>query len=127
MTGLTKDAGWQLGVRRTTTAPLDVVWGHLVDADGPTLAITAGGEVVEVRTRTERRRIRLRWRESGAEHDTTLQITVLPAARGTTIALHQEHLSGPQERERLLEHWTVVVEGLVADLDSRVEAALGEG
>jgi uncharacterized protein YndB with AHSA1/START domain len=34
-TGLTKDVGWELGVRRTVTAPVDEVWEYFV-VDGLT-------------------------------------------------------------------------------------------
>lgn len=112
MTGLTKDAGWQLGVRRTVSAPPEVVWAHLVDAAGLRADVVAGGTVQEVRSRSEHRRLRVRWREEGAEHVTTLQLTFLAATRGTTIAVHQEHLTGPEERERLLAFWTDRVEAL---------------
>jgi uncharacterized protein YndB with AHSA1/START domain len=117
VTGQTQDAGWQLGVRRTVSAPLDAVWNHLVDGDGLRDVLAAGGVVEEIRSRTEQRRIRVRWREDGADHVTTLQLTVLPAARGTTIAVHQEHLSGPDERARLLAVWTGRLESLVSDFD----------
>jgi uncharacterized protein YndB with AHSA1/START domain len=116
VTGLTKDAGWQLGVRRTVAAPLEEVWDHLVSAEGLRPVLTAGGTVTEARSRTERKRVRVRWREDGADHVTTLQLTLLTAVSGTTIALHQDQLTGPQERERLLTHWTRLLERIVADL-----------
>jgi len=118
VTGLTKDAGWQLGLRRTVPVPLEVAWDHLVSAEGLRAILTTGGTVTEVRSRTERKRVRVRWREDGAEHVTTLQVTLLPAASGTTVALHQDQLTGPEERERLLTRWTRLLERIVADLSS---------
>lgn len=130
-TGLTKDAGWQLGVRRTAPVPLDVAWAFLlgdglprwlgVDALGDVGSryVAADGTAGEVRSRTDRRRIRLTWRPAGADHDTTLQVTVLEAAGGTTIAFHQERLASEAERERLLPHWRETVEALVGELADR--------
>lgn len=127
-TGRTKDAGWQLGVRRTAPVPLDVAWEFLlgeglprwlgVDALGDVGSryVTADGTTGEVRSRTERRRVRLTWRPTDWEHDSTLQVTVLEASTGTTIAFHQERLANEAERERLLPHWTETVEALVRDL-----------
>lgn len=129
MTGLTRDAGWNMGVRRTVDAPLEEVWRHLVGdglatwLGGCTLPRTPGGtyETVDgttgqLRSRTDGRRLRLTWRPAGSDHDTTLQVTVLAATRGTTIAFHQERMSSAEERERMLEHWTAVVQRLVGEL-----------
>jgi uncharacterized protein YndB with AHSA1/START domain len=127
--GLTKDVGWNMGVRRTVDAPLAEVWTHLVgpglhtwlgDCKLPRLPgadyETTDGTTGELRSRTEQRRLRLTWEPAGADHDTTLQVTVIPAARGTTIAFHQERLTSGEERGQMLEHWTTVVEQLVDEL-----------
>lgn len=131
MVGFAKDVGWEMGVRRTVAAPLDAVWDHLL---GPGLAAwlgavqlphaaggayrTADGVTGEVRSFTPRRRVRLTWRPADWPHDSTLQLTVLPAATGTTIAVHQERLADEAERVRMLAHWTAAVETLVAQLES---------
>ena len=127
--GLTKDVGWNLGVRRTVAAPTEAVWDHLLgdglatwlgDAPLPkepgTTYETADGTTGQLRTRTEHRRLRLTWRPRGWEHDSTLQVTLIPAVRGTTIAFHQERLADADERRHLLRHWTGVVERLVDEL-----------
>ena len=130
-TGLTRDAGWNMGVRRTVDAPLGDVWMHLVGAGlitwlGECTLPSSPGEEYEttdgttgqLRSRTELRRLRLTWQPAGADHDTTVQVTVLPAKNGTTIAFHQERMSSADERERMLEHWTAVVLRLVDELAS---------
>ena len=127
--GLTRDVGWNMGVRRTVDAPLEDVWDHLVGVGLATwLGVSAlpaepggsyeadDGTTGDLRTWTERRRLRLTWRPPELDHDTTLQVTVLPAARGTTIAFHQERMTSADERATMLEHWTGVVERLVAEL-----------
>ena len=79
---------------------------------------TTDGTHGELRSRIDGQRVRLTWRPAGWEHDSTLQLTVLPAASGTTIAFHQERLAGPDEREAMLAHWTAVAERLVEALDA---------
>lgn len=124
-TGLTKDAGWQMGVRRTIPLPPDAAWEFLLGEGLPlwlgrtTLGreprepyVTDQGVRGELRSRTEGRRVRLTWRPSDWSHDTTLQLTVLPAATGATIALHQERLADAAEREQMLAHWTSVLEDI---------------
>jgi len=130
-TGLTKDVGWELGVRRTAHAPLETTWAFLTGDGlpiwlGDTLLPSVAHEPYEtpdgthgvLRSRIDGQRVRLTWQPAGWEHDSTLQLTVLPAASGTTIAFHQERLAGPDERETMLEHWTQVVERLVDALDA---------
>ena len=134
MVGATKDVGWQLGVRRTAPGvPLEAAWRFLVGDAGRAVWLggaalapepgapwrAADGTAGKLRSWAQQRRVRLTWRAPGADHETTLQLSVLPAAGGTTIALHQERLSGPDERERLLAHWTGVVEELVRRLAGR--------
>lgn len=130
-TGLTKDVGWELGVRRTAHAPLEETWEFLT---GEGLGIWLGNTTLptesheryettdgthgELRTRIDGQRVRLTWQPADWEHDSTLQVTVLPAQAGTTIAFHQERLAGPDERETMLEHWTAVAERLVEAIDA---------
>lgn len=80
---------------------------------------TASGTRGEVRSRSEGRRIRLTWQPQNATHDSTLQLTLIPAVRGTTIAVHQERLTSRAERENLLDHWRGVLDALSTALGAR--------
>ncbi len=129
-TGLTKDAGWELGVRRTVPLPVEDVWEYLVGPGrrrwlGDTeLGTTKGdryttpdGTRGEVRSFTDQKRLRITWRPADWKHDSTLQLTVRPAASGgTTIGIHQERLADSGERERMLAHWNEVMDRLEEDL-----------
>ena len=128
-TGLTEDAGWELGVRRTVPLPAPDVWDYLVGPGrrrwlGDTELGTAKGDRYttadgiegEVRSFTEGERVRITWKPADWQHDSTLQLTVRPAASGTTIGIHQERLADEPERERMLAHWTAVMEKIVEDL-----------
>ena len=128
-TGLTKDVGWELGVRRTVSAPVDEVWEYFV-VDGLTTwlgnttlplhkgetYLTADGVKGEIRSRTDQLRLRLTWQPDDWDHDSTLQITLMPAASGTTIGLHHDRLASKEERTRMLEHWHAVLDRVVDDL-----------
>ena len=89
--GLTKDAGWEIGVSRTVPHPLDEVWRLLTSDEGLALWLgegarlapsrgaryaTADGTEGEVRGYRDRDRIRLTWRPPGWAHDSTLQVAV---------------------------------------------------
>lgn len=118
-TGLTKDAGWELGVRTTVPAPVPTVWDWLLGEGLPLwlgevgalpTEVGAGYETTDgvrgtVRSRTEHVRVRLSWRPDDWPHDTILQLTVKEAATGTTIGIHQEKLADREERKLMLGHW----------------------
>lgn len=121
-TGLTKDAGWELGVRTTVPAPLNAVWDYLV---GEGLQVWLGtidalptekgaeyrtdeGTRGTVRGFTPYNRLRVGWQPKGQRHETVLQLTVREAANGTTIGIHQEKMLDRDERWKMLGHWKLV-------------------
>jgi uncharacterized protein YndB with AHSA1/START domain len=130
--GKTKDAGWEVGVRTTVDAPLDRVWAFLLGDGLPMwlgntkLILEKGSSYAtdddisgSVLSYTEGLRIRLSWQPGEWNHDSTLQLTVREAPAGTTIAFHQERLSGREERKIMLGHWKDVV--------AELEGALTKG
>lgn len=135
-TGLTKDAGWELGVRTTVAAPLPIVWGFLLGEGLPfwlgeldalptekgAAFTTADGVRGSIRSLTEGYRVRLTWRPDDWPHDTTLQLTVKEAVTGTTIGFHHEKLADREERRMMLGHWKNVADA-IADHFSRPDAA----
>lgn len=121
-TGLTKDAGWEVGVRTTVASPIEAVWEYLL---GEGLKVWLGdidalptekGESFQtrdgvrgvIRGRTEGLRVRLGWQPEDWSHDTTLQLSIKEAATGTTIGLHHEKLADREERKMMLGHWKAV-------------------
>ncbi|WP_189861826.1 SRPBCC family protein [Streptomyces poonensis] len=126
-TGLTKDAGWQIGVSRTLPHPPDAVWDFISGADGLALWLgpgavlepergapygTAGGVGGEVRGYRPGDRIRV-------THGTTTVQVALRAAPGdrTRLRFHQERLASAAERERRRAHWQRVMDQVAAALD----------
>jgi uncharacterized protein YndB with AHSA1/START domain len=131
-TGLTKDAGWEVGVRKTVATPLPDVWAFLI-GDGLPLWLgegtlptekgatyqTTDGVRGQVRSYAEGLRVRVTWRPEDWPHDTTLQVTVKEAPGGTTIGFHHEQLADRDERRMMLGHWKNVVADLASALARR--------
>ncbi|WP_156755959.1 SRPBCC family protein [Actinokineospora pegani] len=125
--GLTKDAGWQIGVSRTVPFPPEAVWTFLTGDEGLALWLgpgatlspepgtsygTAAGVVGEVRGYRVNERVRV------THGDTVVQFTLSPAANSkTTLRFHQERMSSAAQREQQREHWQRVMADVVAALD----------
>ncbi|TDP97858.1 SRPBCC family protein [Labedaea rhizosphaerae] len=130
--GRTQDVGYEVGVSKTFDATLDRVWQHLVSPAGFGTWVGAGarlpsgrgeqyqaddGTTGELRSLHTGDRIRATCRPPGWTHDTTIQLTVRPAAGDrTTVRLHQEWLADAHEREQQREHWRAVMARLEQDL-----------
>jgi uncharacterized protein YndB with AHSA1/START domain len=129
-TGLTRDAGWQIGVSRTLAHPVPVVWDFISGPDGLALWLgpgavlspqrgaayrTAAGVTGEVRGYRPAQRIRV---THGAS---TVQVALASAGDGarTMLRFHQEHLASADERERQRVHWQGVLDQVAAALDRR--------
>lgn len=127
-TGLTKDAGWQIGVSRTLPHPAAIVWDFISSPEGIALWLgpgavltpergtpyrTTGGAAGEVRGYRPADRIRV------THGTTTVQVALSPAADGarTMLRFHQEHLASTEERERQRAHWQRVMDQVATALD----------
>ncbi|MFD2683866.1 SRPBCC domain-containing protein [Streptomyces phyllanthi] len=128
-TGLTKDAGWQIGVSRTLDHAPSAVWEFISGPEGLALWLgpgarltpergapyeTAAGVGGEVRGYRPGDRIRVTY------GTTTVQVTLTAAAEGRTVlGLHQERMASAEERERQRAHWRRVMDRVAAALDDR--------
>jgi uncharacterized protein YndB with AHSA1/START domain len=127
-TGLTKDAGWEIGVSRTLAVPLEQAWTYLVEEGTATwlgvetLPAEPGAEIAapagrgELRSHRPLDRIRLTWQPAGWDHETTIQVVVTGTAERTKVTFHQERLADAEERERQRAHWRAVLDRVAADL-----------
>ncbi|MDT0380630.1 SRPBCC domain-containing protein [Streptomyces sp. DSM 42041] len=130
-TGLTRDAGWQIGVSKTLPLPPEAVWDFLTCDEGLALWLGPGARLPrdkgaayetpdgvrgELRSLRPADRVRLTWRPPGWAHDTTLQVAVSPApgtaGARTVLRFHQEHLADAAERERQRAHWRSVMDAV---------------
>lgn len=120
--GLTKDAGWQAGVRRTVHVDPAEAWTLLTSAEGQTLWLGAVTELSrgtayelpdgtrgEVRARSGSH-LRMTWEAPGWAGESTIQLRAIPAKTGTTISFHHERLADAEERERALAHWRAALD-----------------
>jgi uncharacterized protein YndB with AHSA1/START domain len=140
--GRTRDAGFQIGVRRTLPHPPATVWAALTsDAGlaawlgspveveggaglerGAAIRTSAGAEG-EIRSVHPVDRIRARLHPPGRHAATTIQIALVPASTGTTLVLHEEHLADAVEREARREHWRGIADELAAAVDRHASGA----
>lgn len=125
-TGLTKDAGWQIGVSRTLPYSRDTVWDYLTGPAGIADWLGSGAELLpepgatyrtgsgeggEVRSYRPGNRIRL------THGTTTVQVTLTAAnTNATVLRFHQERMSSAAERERQRTHWHQVMDRVAAAL-----------
>ncbi len=124
--GLTRDAGWEIGVSKTLPHPTSVVWDFISGDEGIAIWLgpgaelhqekgapyeTADGASGEVRGYRPGDRIRLTHRAPGSTRDTTIQVAVSRArAEGKAVLrFHQERLSDASERAHRREHWKQVM------------------
>ena len=100
-TGLTADGTWQFGVRRTFPLSTLDAWALLHDhedlwlGDGTVTSVTHG-EVARAKL----------------GDGTILQVRVLAAKSGATIAFHHEKLAGPGERQASAERLNAALDAL---------------
>lgn len=113
--GLSRSAGWQVGMRRTLPISRDDAW-RLVTSPGGVRAWLGGdatplergreyaladGSVGVVRVLSPGSHLRVTWRPEEWPRASTIQVRVIAAAGGrTTIALHQEQMPSAAARER---------------------------
>jgi len=116
VTGQTKDAGWQVGARRTLPLELDQAWDLLTTS--PWLQRWSGLTVLDagdpaVRSLTAQCVVRVRTAQS------LVQLRLQPAASGTTLAFHEEHLPDEQARSRRKDHWARLLDDLEVTAPTR--------
>ena len=128
--GETATTGFQVGVVRTLPLSAQAMWEQVETQPerwlGPGATLTlqpgAGYEVPkrrgtpgvrgEVRVVKPGQRIRMTWQPDGWKKPATLQLTLVPKARGVSFHVHMEKLPDAKAREAMREHWSKVVEGL---------------
>ena len=135
MAGQTKDAGFQLGVRKTFQGNQVDVWNFLISNEGIriwlgliepdhlipgqpfTLNSGIEGEITVLKLQSH---LRMKFRKKKWKNTSRLQLRVIPTGRNKTIvAFHQEKLQGPEQREQMKRHWNKVIFRLELALSDR--------
>jgi len=125
--GSTRDAGYQIGVRRTLpirheeawrvlTSPVGVqMWlgtvSNLNFAEGARYELSDGSRG-EIRVFSPNSLLRITWQPQGWSRASTIQLRVIPKGDKTVVAFHQEHLPGPKERAERREHYEAALNNL---------------
>lgn len=123
--GVTKDAGVQIGVRKTLDAAKEEVWSFLLSPEGlsmwigdiPSLPLQAGCEFEskegvsgKITVVEPLRKLRMTWKRPEWDKPSRLQMYVLSANSGkTTVAIHQEMLEDVYMREVMRRFWDDVL------------------
>lgn len=131
-TGLTRDAGWQVGVRKTFPILLEDAWKLITSQEGISawLGKLPGfqpGEGAEYRLEDGAfgkftvfkpgSHMRLTWQPGDYPRPSIIQVRVISAGDNTVIAFHQEHLPDAVSRGERKQFFNQVV----ADLSNLIK------
>ena len=129
--GQTKNAGYQIGARRTLAIHPDDAWRLLTSPEGLSIWLhpQANLELIpgayyklpdgcagEVRVFKPGSHLRITWHPAGWERASTLQVRVIASGAKTVIAFHQEHLPDPGQREERRRFFTEALDKIEAVL-----------
>lgn len=129
--GLTKDANYQIGVRKTYAISMHEAWNFIFSTDGIKLWLgykgvpiwrkgkeytTRTGTYLCIRVYNELSHARLTYKRKDWENTSTIQMRVVAAKTGTTISIHQEKLANEGQREEMRQHWEKVLAKIAAGL-----------
>lgn len=117
--GLTKDAGWQFGLRRTLPYSLEYLWDFMFSMKGLKIWLgeldkepeikkaykTKDGIEGLIRVFTPYSHIRLSWKKKDWENISIVQVRVIGNREKATISFHHEKLSDSHQREEMKLYW----------------------
>jgi len=115
--GLTKDAGWQFGVRKSIPVNASEVWDFLFSDNGTKLWLKGADK--EFSTYKDHSHIRTKWKLKGWTNEATLQMRVLKNAGNTTIAFHLDKLLDEKQREETNNYWTKTLDEIIKQLNKK--------
>lgn len=122
--GQTKDAGFEIGVRKTFPVSASQAWAFLFSDEGLSTWLngvkSAELDINQSYTTTEgievkptivkpNSHIRLTWRKKDWENTSTLQLRIIDAKGKATISFHQEKLLNSKQRAEMKAHWDAVI------------------
>lgn len=125
--GRTRDAGFQIGVRRTLPIDAAAAWDLVTSPRGVRAWLGTGrglqwkpgatylladGAMGQVRAVEPGSHVRLTWEPEGWSRPSTIQVRVIPKHDRATVAFHQEHLPSARERESRRAHFRAALDAL---------------
>lgn len=136
--GRTRDVGFQIGVRRTFTLPLEEAWRLVLSENGLEIWLGAisnpdlaegtqyqlpDGTRGEVRVFSPNSHLRLTWQPVDWPEPSTIQVRVIPRGHKTVLAFHQEHLPDSGVREARRRHFETALTRLQSVIKSEDESS----
>lgn len=118
--GLTKQTGYEFGLRKTFSIPLSVVWNFLTSPQGTEIWLgasedfrlekgasyhTVDGTTGKVTVLNPNVNIRLTWQPVGWSKPSTIQVRVIADEKKTTVSFHQENMPDANTRELMCDRW----------------------
>ncbi|HEY4787336.1 MAG TPA: SRPBCC domain-containing protein [Bacteroidales bacterium] len=125
--GQTKDAGFEVGIRKTFQVSTENARDFLFSNEGikQWLGEIIAGELTlnqEYHTKDDTEgtvkifnpssHIRITWKKKEWSNVSTIQIRIIPAKKGTTISFHQERMLNNLQREEMKKHWEAILKKL---------------
>lgn len=132
--GLTKDVGFQFGVRRTINLDTEKTWDFLLSKEGLKIWLgevnpaslvlrepftVPGKAKCLISVLKPNSHLRMKWQPLMCDGNATLQLRVIPNNDRCTISFHLEHLNTVVQREKMKHHWTGVLSQLIDQLESK--------
>ncbi len=117
--GLTKDAGWQFGLRKTFPYSQEYLWDFMFSDKGLKIWLgeikneleikksyrTKDGIEGFVRVFTPYSHIRMNWKKKNWDNISTVQVRVIGNQEKATISFHQEKLLDENQRKEMRLYW----------------------
>lgn len=117
--GLTKDVGWQFGLRKTLPYSQKYLWDFMFSDKGLKIWLGELNEKLETKKAyktnagtegfvsvfTPYSHIRMNWKKKDWENVSTVQVRVMGNHEKATISFHQEKLLDNKQREEMKRYW----------------------
>jgi len=122
--GLTKGAGFQIGVRKTIALPPQQAWEFLFSDEGIKLWLgefepsefelkknfrTEAGITGKLNLLKPYSHVRLSWKKPSWHNTSSLQLRVIDNKGKSTISFHQDKLLNSGQRQEMEEYWDNVI------------------
>jgi hypothetical protein len=132
--GQTKDAGFEIGVRKTFPVLLATAWEILFSETGIKIWLgktdipfeenavfkTDDGITGRVTVLKHLSHTRLQWKKPDWPNTSIVQVKVIGAKDKTTISFHQEKLLNNMQREEMKQYW----DNVFGNISSNIQAAI---
>lgn len=117
--GLTKDSGWQFGLRKTFPYSQEYLWDFMFSDKGLNIWLgeldgelninraykTKEGTEGFVTVFTPYSHIRMNWKKKNWMNFSTVQVRIIGNLEKATISFHQEKLADDNQREEMKAYW----------------------